>query len=184
MESPYICEYCTVHTVDWFVCVESWNFLLKSCCLSKLKHKGKNSKNGERRGGGVSDEKTHRIYPINQNVDVRDMRSKKMSRDKKLNIFIFRKWNMRLHPLTLEALVAFFRSRTYPWLPVPSTPEDPEPSPQEAPDSSTAEVLSPLDPSTRAEDQSALCIRWGYVLHSEFNTYRVTDLRVYVDWRW
>jgi hypothetical protein len=66
---------------------------------------------------------------------------------------------MRPHPPIQEALVAFFRSRTYPWLPVPSTPEVPVPSPQEAPDSSTAEVLSPLDPSTPAERRSALCIR-------------------------
>jgi hypothetical protein len=66
---------------------------------------------------------------------------------------------MRPHPLILEALVAFFRSRTYPWLPVPSTPEAPDPSTPEAPDPSTPEVLSPLDPSTQAERRSALCIR-------------------------
>jgi hypothetical protein len=71
------------------------------------------------------------------------------------------------HPQILEALVAFFRSRTYPWLPVPSTPEAPVPSPQEAlvlstaedPAFSTAEFLSPPDPSTQEERRSALCIR-------------------------
>jgi hypothetical protein len=59
---------------------------------------------------------------------------------------------MRPHPLILEALVAFFRSRTYLWLPVPSTPEDPDPSTLEVP------VLRP-DPTIPAECQSALCIR-------------------------
>ncbi len=66
---------------------------------------------------------------------------------------------MRPHPLILEALVAFFRSRTYPWLPDPSPQGAPDPSPPEAPAPSTAEGLSPLDLSTQAEVRSALCIR-------------------------